>query len=132
MTTQFEPLGPSTFVERTLHVYRTVRFGPSSLTPSDHPLYPLLILNQIKCLVIESKHEGSKQPIITRKHGAGGPKKSQKPQSNVFYSEYSKSFFNLTYFPETSAWNITSNGPLKMPIKIKVRISVTWKLSRVS
>ena len=73
-------------------------------------------------LVIESKHEGSKEPIITRKHGAGGPKKSQKPQSNVFYSEYSKSFFNLTYFPETSAWNITSNGPLKMPIKIKVRI----------
>ena len=47
-------------------------------------------------LVIESKHEGSKQPIITRKYGAGGPKKSQKPQSNVFYSEYSKSFFNLT------------------------------------
>ena len=83
-------------------------------------------------LVIESKHEGSKEPIITRKHGAGGPKKSQKPQSNVFYSEYSKSFFNLTYFPETSAWNITSNGPLKMPIKIKVRISVTCNLSRAS
>ena len=77
---------------------------------------------KIFVLVIESKHEGSKEPIITRKHGAGGPKKSQKPQSNVFYSEYSKSFFNLTYFPETSAWNITSNGPLKMPIKIKVRI----------
>ena len=74
-------------------------------------------------LVIDRKYKGySNRPIVTvntMDHCL-----SRSCTKEVIYDEDTDSFFTLLPLPQSdsSAWNITCNGPIKMPIDIKVRI----------
>ena len=76
--------------------------------------------------MIESKFDGTEdRKIITSKNGGCAKKCVNK---NVIYSQATKSYFKLNYFPDSPGWNISCNGPLKMPIKVKVYFLKATKL----
>ena len=72
--------------------------------------------------VIESKFDGTENKKIVTSRNGGCAKKCV--NKNVIYSDSTKSFFKLDYFPDSSGWNISCNGPLKMPITVKVLFSI--------
>ena len=71
--------------------------------------------------MIDRKYKGySNRPIVTV--NAMDHCLNQACTKEVIYDEDTDSFFTLLPLPHSDslAWNITCNGPVKMPIEIKV------------